>query len=174
MTAPDSSTPTGPQATHEDSIGAALGRVPSGLFIVTTVGEDGAPMGFLGSFVQQMAFAPPTVAVAVSKERGHLEAIRACKRFSVSILGEADKGLMKPFFKRPDEGSPFDEVASEVPGDGEGAPVLTDSLAWLECRLAGEHNAGDHIVVFGVVVSASKNRDGEPLTHTRKNGLKYS
>ncbi|QDV10076.1 Diflavin flavoprotein A 1 [Planctomycetes bacterium Poly30] len=169
------SEPTVPSPADSDtSIGAALGRVPSGLFIVTTVDANGAAMGFLGSFVQQMAFTPPTVAVAVSKERGHLDAIRASKRFAISVLGENDKGLMKPFFKKPGDGSPFDDVASHVPGDGQGAPVLSDALAWLECRLAGEHNAGDHIVVFGVVQSASKTREGEPLTHTRKDGLKYS
>ncbi|MFT7076658.1 MAG: flavin reductase (DIM6/NTAB) family NADH-FMN oxidoreductase RutF [Planctomycetota bacterium] len=156
----------------ESSIGGALGRVPSGLFIVSTVDEHGAALGFLASFVQQMGFTPPTVAVAVSTERGHLEAIRHSKRFAISVLGEDDKGLMKPFFKKPEDGSPFDELKSHVPTDG--APVLSDALAWLDCRLAGEHNAGDHIVVFGVVEAASKTREGEPLTHTRKNGLKYS
>ena len=154
------------------SIGAALGRVPSGLFIVTSVDEHGKALGFLGSFVQQVAFAPPTIAVAVSKERGHLEAIRGCKRFAVSVLGENDKGLMKPFFKKPEDGSPFDDVKSHTPSGQ--VPVLDDALAWVDCRLAGEHNAGDHVVVFGVVESAKKTKDGEPLVHTRKDGLKYS
>jgi len=154
-----------------DSVGAALGRIPSGLFIVTTLTGDGQPLGFLGSFVQQMALDPPTVAVAVGKDRDHLDAIRSSKRFAVSILGEDDKGLMKPFFKKPEDGSPFDDVETHAPTS---APVLKDALAWIDCRLAGEHDAGDHIVVFGVVESAAKSRDGEPLTHTRKNGLKYS
>lgn len=158
-------------ASDESSIGAALGRVPSGLFIVTAVDEHGTPMGFLGSFVQQVGFDPPTVAVAVSAGRGHLEAIRATRRFAVSVLGEEDKGLMKPFFKKPEDGSPFDDVSSHAPSGS--VPVLSDALAWLDCRFAGDHNAGDHVVVFGVVESASKTRDGEPLTHTRKNGLKY-
>lgn len=155
----------------EASIGSALGRIPSGLFIVTTVDEHGAAMGFLASFVQQVAFAPPTVSIAVSGERGHLDAIRASKRFAVSVLGEDDKGLMKPFFKKPEDGSPFDDLKTHAPSGS--VPVLDEALAWLDCRWAGEHNAGDHVVVFGVVESASKSKDGEPLTHTRKNGLKY-
>ncbi len=160
-----------PTPTSDVSIGEALGRVPSGLFIVSTVDEHGAAMGFLASFVQQVSFTPPTVAIAVSGERGHLEAIRASKRFAVSVLGEDDKGLMKPFFKKPEDGSPFDDVESHAPSGS--VPVLDDALAWLDCRWAGEHNAGDHVVVFGVVESASKTKEGEPLTHTRKNGLKY-
>ncbi len=162
---------TAKDTASDASIGAALGRVPSGLFIVTTVDEDGVAMGFLGSFVQQVSFSPPTVAVAVSSGRGHLEAIRSSKRFAISVLGEEDKGLMKPFFKKPEDGSPFDDVTSHTPSGS--VPVLSDALAWLDCRFAGDHNAGDHVVVFGVVDSASKTRDGEPMTHTRKNGLKY-
>ena len=159
--------------TDQDSLGAALGRIPSGLFIVTTTDELGKPMGFLGSFVQQVALDPPTVAVAISPEREHLAAVRAAKRFGVSVLGDGDKSLMKPFFKKPEDGSPFDDIAwASAPGGG--APYLTEALSWLDCRVAGEHNAGDHVVVFGVVEAGERARDGEPLTHTRKNGLRYS
>ena len=158
--------------TSNDAIGAALGRVPSGLFIVTTCDSSGRPIGFLGSFLQQMALDPPTVCVAISREREHLEAIRQSGRFAVSVLGDGDKGLMKPFFKMPEEGSPFDDVANRA-GPG-GCPVLEESMAWLECKVSGEHDAGDHVVIFGVVEAGEKRRDGEPLVHTRKNGLRYS
>jgi len=168
------------QPSSPESIGPALGRVPSGLFIVTTRDERGHPMGFLGSFVQQMALDPPTVAVAISKEREHLDAVRKSGRFGVSILGEDDKALMKPFFKGPEDGSPFDDVDHESaplidgPEGAEGSPFLTGALSWLDCRVAGEHNAGDHVVVFGVVESGRLAKEGAPLIHTRKNGLRYS
>ena len=55
-----------------------------------------------------------------------------------------------------------------------GAPILTDALAWLECRVTGEHDAGDHVVVFGVVDAGCLQGETAPLTHTRKNGLRYS
>lgn len=174
---PPSDHSTASDPTSEDSIGPALGRLASGLFIVTTRDERGHPMGFLGSFVQQVSLDPPTVMVAVAKGREHLDAIRAAGRFGVSVLGEEDKGLMKPFFKKPEDGSPFDDVAHGSAPDGAkgaGSPVLEDALAWFDCRVAGEHNAGDHVVVFGVVESGARAREGEPLTHTRKNGLRYA
>lgn len=158
--------------TSLDAIGPALGRVSSGLFIVTTRDEAGAPMGFLGSFVQQVALSPPTVCVAIAADREHLAHVRREQRFGVSVLGEDDKGLMKPFFKGPEDGSPFDDVAHGA-GPG-GAPVLTGALSWLECRVCGEHDAGDHVVVLGVVEAGSLQGDSAPLTHTRKNGLRYS
>ncbi|MEM6671190.1 MAG: flavin reductase family protein [Planctomycetota bacterium] len=159
-------------ASSPDEIGAALGRVPSGLFIVTTRDEEDRPLGFLGSFVQQVAIEPPTVCVAVAPEREHLAAIRRRGVFALSVLGEGDRGLMKPFFKKPEDGSPFDDV--EVESAPNGSPVLGKSLSWLECRVTGEHDAGDHIVVFGTVESGAKRRDGEPLVHTRRSGLRYS
>ena len=134
-------------------------------------------MGFLGSFVQQMAIDPPTVAVAISKEREHLDAVRKSGRFGVSILGEDDKGLMKPFFKKPEDGSPFDDVdhhSAPREDGGEGSPILTAALSWVDCKVAGEHNAGDHVVVFGIVEAGQLAREGAPLIHTRKNGLRYS
>jgi flavin reductase (DIM6/NTAB) family NADH-FMN oxidoreductase RutF len=51
--------------------------------------------------------------------------------------------------------------------------VLEGALAWLDCRLVGEHETGDHVVVFGVVEDGATLRDGEPTTHVRRNGLSY-
>ena len=149
----------------------ALGRVPSGLYVVATAGPDG-PLGFVGSFVQQVGFDPPTVCVAIGKDRDHLAAIRASERFAISILDADSQGLMGPFFKRY-EGSEtaFDHVSHEAsPG---GAPVLPEALAWLDCRISGEHDAGDHVVVFGTVTDGARLREAEPSIHVRKNGLSY-
>jgi flavin reductase (DIM6/NTAB) family NADH-FMN oxidoreductase RutF len=51
--------------------------------------------------------------------------------------------------------------------------VLSSALAWLECALEGEHETGDHVVVFGRVTDGRLVREGEPTVHLRKNGLAY-
>lgn len=152
-------------------IGQALGRLPTGLYVVTAL-SGGSPIGFVGSFVMQMGLEPPVVAVAVGKDRAHLAAIRASGRFGVSILGHGSKDLMGRFFRKHEPGSgPFDGLALEH-GAG-GTPLLADALAWLECRVTGEHPTGDHVVVFGEVTDGRLCREGEPATHVRKNGLGY-
>jgi 3-hydroxy-9,10-secoandrosta-1,3,5(10)-triene-9,17-dione monooxygenase reductase component len=150
----------------------ALGRIPSGLFVVTTV-ANGGPLGFLGSFVQQVGFAPPTVAVAVAAGREHLAAMRASKCFGVSVLDTASKHAMPPFFGKlpPGKSSPFEVLAHRV--SAHGPTVLTDALAWFVCRVTGEHAVGDHVVVFGEVVEGELLREGDPSVHLRKNGLSY-
>src|SRR5262245_17315996 len=96
--------------TETSPIARALGRIPSGLFVVSTV-REGRPVGFLGSFVMQMGFAPPTVCVGVSKSRPHLEDMRRSGRFAISILDSASRSLMTPFLRKlPPGASPFDGV----------------------------------------------------------------
>jgi flavin reductase (DIM6/NTAB) family NADH-FMN oxidoreductase RutF len=150
-------------------VARALGRIPSGQFIVTT--QDGtAPVGFLGSFVMQVGFEPPTVCVGVGKARGPLAALRAHGHFALSVLDGDSKGLMVPFFRK-DGGSPFEGLATTETTTG--CPVLSDALAWLDCSVRGEQDVGDHVVVFGEVVGGGLWREGEPLVHLRKNGLGY-
>jgi len=149
----------------------ALGRVPTGLYVVTTL-EGGRPLGFVGSFVMQVAFDPPTLSVAIARGRDHLERIRAHGSFALSVLDGTSQNLMGAFFKKHEPGKgPFDTLAHESsPG---GLPVLSGALAWLECRVSGEHACGDHVVVFGTVEHGALLRPGDPAIHLRKNGLGY-
>ena len=152
-------------------VARALGRIPSGLFIVATL-RDGRPVGFLGSFVMQMGFAPPIVCVGIGKERAQLADIRDSGRFALSILDPKSRARMAPFLRRPsDSESPFDGIP--LLSTRSGAPILADALAWVECRVSGEHATGDHVVFFGEVTDGALLREGEPSTHLRKNGLDY-
>jgi len=160
-----------PDQPDPSPLAQALGRVPTGLYLVAT--RDGEqPLGFVGSFVMQQGFAPPTLSVAVGKDRDHLAAMRASGRFTISVLDADSTGLMGAFFKKyTGTETAFDHVAhTDSPG---GVPVLTEALAWLECEVSGEHETGDHVVVFGKVTAGEQLRDGEPTTHLRKDGLGY-
>lgn len=149
----------------------ALGRIPSGIYIVTTL-RSGAPVGFVGSLVQQVAFDPPTLVLAIGTEREQLLDLRAAGRFALSVLAEGDQALMGPFLKRlPPDISPFDGL--ELARTSAGLPVLAGALAWLDCRITGERAVGDHVVVFGEVEEGQTLREAEPRVHLRRNGLGY-
>ncbi len=153
------------------SLARALGRVPTGLYVVTTR-DEGVPLGFVGSLVMQVGFEPPTLSVAIGRDRAHLAAIRRAERFAVCVLDGPSSGLMGPFFKRYPEGeSAFDHVATT--DSPTGLPILIDALAWFDCATSGEHDVGDHIVVFGTVEHAELLRAGDPSIHLRQNGLDY-
>ncbi|MBK7878719.1 MAG: flavin reductase family protein [Planctomycetes bacterium] len=154
-----------------DPLARALGRIPSGLYIVTTL-VDGQPQGFLASFVMQASLAPPIVSVSVGRDRPILAELRRSGRFAVSILDADSKKSMAAFTRRLGAGeSPFDRL--QVATTPAGLPVLAEALAWFECRLASEHATGDSVIVFGEVVAGSLTREGEPHVHVRRNGLSY-
>ena len=157
--------------TEDTPLSRALGRIPSGLFIVSTV-RDGSPVGFLGSFVMQMGFAPPTVCVGVAKSRPHLADMRKSGGFALSILDGPSRSLMAAFVRKlPQGASPFDGLSLRYAASG--SPVLADALAWVDCKITGEFETADHTAVFGEVVEGALLREGEPSTHVRKNGLGY-
>lgn len=160
-----------PSEATSGPLARALGRIPSGLFLVTTL--DGTlPVGFVCSLVQQVGFEPPTVCVAVGKARGPLAALRAKRAFGISILDAASGGVMGRFFRKHEPpATPFDGL--ELTTARTGCPLIGEALAWLDCTVVGEHELGDHVVVFGEVVAGTLRREGDPSVHLRRNGLGY-
>ena len=158
--------------TQLSDLALALGRIPTGLYVVATQTDSG-PLGFVASFLVQTGFVPPTLCVAIGRDRNHLAAIRSRGRFGVSILDQASRDTMGVFFRKyPPGQGPFDQL--DVGEARNGSPVLEGALAWLECELIGEFDSGgDHIVVFGEVTDARLLREGDPHVHLRKNGLSY-
>ena len=52
----------------QSNLAAVLGRIPSGIFIVT-LRHNGQETGMLSSWVMQAGFEPPMVTVAVNRSR---------------------------------------------------------------------------------------------------------
>lgn len=154
----------------------ALGRIPSGLFIVTWRDGD-QDRGMLASWVMQAGFDPPMVTVAVAPGRDLLTAIEADRPFVVNVLGEHQRSLLARFGKPAAAGEdPFAGLA--VSRAGCGAAALADAASWLECsavsRTGGNDTVrGDHVVVLARVIAAGTGSDQPPLVHLRKNGLRY-
>jgi flavin reductase (DIM6/NTAB) family NADH-FMN oxidoreductase RutF len=171
--APSSSGPAPHEASREADLAVALGRIPSGLFVVTWR-EGGADRGMLASWVMQAGFEPPLVSVAVGSSRDLLAALAGGAAFVVNVLAESQKGLLGRFGKPPAAGEdPFAGLAVERTADG--AAALADAAAWLACRPVAEAVApgGDHVVVVGRVEAARGTTAAEPLVHVRRNGLRY-
>jgi flavin reductase (DIM6/NTAB) family NADH-FMN oxidoreductase RutF len=153
--------------TVDAEIAAALGRIPSGLFVVAW--RDGeADRCMLASWIMQAGFSPPLVSVAVASTRDLLAALDQGRSFAVSVLAESQRPLLARFGKpTPDAFAGLDVHRTES-----GAAALADAAAWLECRPGARVAHGDHVVVLAEVVAAG-GRGTEPAIHVRKNGLRY-
>jgi flavin reductase (DIM6/NTAB) family NADH-FMN oxidoreductase RutF len=161
------SQPASTSSADDPAIASALGRIPSGLFVVAWR-DSNADRSMLASWVMQAGFAPPLVSVAVAAARDLLAAIDREVTFVVSVLADSQRPLLARFGKPSTD--PFAGLA--VHRTPSGTAALADAAAWLECRAVARATHGDHVIVLGEVLSAG-GAGSEPLTHVRKNGLRY-
>jgi flavin reductase (DIM6/NTAB) family NADH-FMN oxidoreductase RutF len=154
-----------------DGLMAAIGRVPSGLFVLT-LRHGNRETGMLASWVQQCSFDPPQISAAIRKGRYALDWLAAGANFAVNVVPEGEKKLVSHFGKGFDEGEEA-FAGLDVIRDAEAAPVLAASHAYLDCRVAALHDVGDHVLVVGRVVGGAVHTDARPATHVRKSGKHY-
>ena len=69
----------------DKQLAAALGRLPSGLFVLT-VSRGRVETGMLASWVQQCSFAPPSLTVAIQRGREISSLLTAGSGFCLNIL----------------------------------------------------------------------------------------
>ncbi|WP_082840610.1 flavin reductase family protein [Gemmata sp. SH-PL17] len=154
-----------------ESLAAALGRVPSGLYVLTARNGDDET-GMLASWVQQCSFDPPQVSVAVNNQRYVLDWLQDGAVFVLNVVPEGGKALVAHFGKGFSSGEPAFE-GLEVTRERGIPPVLLAAHAYLVCHVANRLTVGDHTLIVGRVTAGAVLHDSKPTVHVRKNGLKY-
>ncbi len=150
---------------------AALGRIPSGMFIVTVRhGED--ETGMLASWIQQCSFDPPQVSIAVRRGRWLAGWLTEGAALVVNILDDAQTDMIVHFGRgfAPDEPA-FNGL--EIQRSESNTAVLSDALAFLDCRVQTSVSAGDHDLCIARVVGGRVLNEGHSMVHIRKSGLHY-
>ena len=153
-------------------IAAALGRVPSGVFILTAR-HGGRSAAMLVSWVQQASFEPPAVVAALAKDRPIRQVVEAGREFALSVVPQDDKALMRKYARPiPPEVDPFEGMGLVQTAGGQ--PALADALAYLECRLMSVCDfGGDHDLFVAAVTGGAILKPGPSFTHLRGNGFRY-
>lgn len=128
-----------------------MGRYPTGVTIVAARGSTAMVIGSFGS----ASLDPPLVMFLPGKSSSSWPAIEDTGHFAVSVLGAHQGEVCHTVFEKGDD--PFD--AFEWHTVSTGSPVLHDCLAWVDCRIADVHDAGDHWIVLGEVVALG---EGDP------------
>jgi flavorubredoxin/flavin reductase (DIM6/NTAB) family NADH-FMN oxidoreductase RutF len=150
----------------------ALGRIVGSLCIVTT--SQGEVKGaMLASWVAQATFTPPGLTIAVAKERAIESLLYNHSHFVLNILPEGQHlGLMKHFLKpfAPGEDR-FVGVATKTADNG--APILKDALAYLECTVQDRMECGDHWIIYVTIAQGKVLNEGLTAVHHRKSGSYY-
>jgi flavin reductase (DIM6/NTAB) family NADH-FMN oxidoreductase RutF len=156
---------------QQKQLAAALGRIPSGLFVLTARHGE-SETGMLASWVQQCSFEPPHISVALSRERVVASWLSEGAIFALNILDDTQTDMISHFGRGFDLGEPA-FTGLEVTRLPSGLIVLDEALAYLECQVVGRCPAGDHDLFLGQVLAGRLLAQGQPMVHVRKSGAHY-
>ncbi|HVH09271.1 MAG TPA: flavin reductase family protein [Gemmatimonadales bacterium] len=151
---------------------AVLGRFPYALCALT-VKRQADEHGMTASWVSQASLDPPMVVVAVENTSKTIGMIRDAHQFALNVLLDGQRELAGKL-GRASASTPHKlKGVKTKPAPVSGAPILSDALGWVDCRVVATLPAGDHTLVLGEVVEAGvEHADGAPLT-LQAAGLTY-
>jgi len=138
----------------------ALGTMTYGIYILTTA-QDERMNGMVASWVTQVSYEPPLLAVAVHKNRLSHKLIQESGRFALHVLGHDQKELISRFMaSEPDV--KFADIAWVAGRTG--CPILKDCVAYFECTLHTRIQPGNHTIFIGEVTEVGEIADKRPLS----------
>ena len=157
----------------DNSLQKALGRISSGLYIITAQkGEINSAM--IASWVIQASFNPLGVAIAVAKDRAIESFLQSSDRFVLNVLEEGNyQHLIKHFLKRFPPGADRFAGIKTVPANN-GSPIIAESLAYMECQVTSRLECSDHWLIYSTVEGGRVAKlDSLTAVHHRKVGNSY-
>jgi flavin reductase (DIM6/NTAB) family NADH-FMN oxidoreductase RutF len=157
-------------ADHSATVSAAelrhaLGHLPTGVTVVTSLQADGGPTGTTVSAVCSLSAEPALLLVCLAHSSETLHAIRAHRAFAVNVLADGQHPLSSNFARSGAEAS-WDAVEH---GPLEtGLPRLEGTIAAFDCVVHELLAGGDHEIVIGRVRHVEvAEPDERPLLHWR-------
>jgi flavin reductase (DIM6/NTAB) family NADH-FMN oxidoreductase RutF len=143
----------------------ALGHLPTGVTVVTSLARDGSPIGTTVSAVCSVSAQPALLLVCLTKSSETLEAIRGHRGFAVNVLADGQHVLSSNFARAGADAS-WDGIEHQLLETG--LPRLDGTLAAFDCVVHEMLEGGDHDIVIGRVRGAHvADLEDRPLLHWR-------
>ncbi len=152
----------------------ALGRLSGGLYVVTAA-QQGRSGAMVASWVSQASYEPPSLTVAVARERAIEALLQVDDRFVLNVLRQDNhQPLLRHFLRRFPPGADRFAGIPVLKGVAAGGPVLGDALAYLGCRVTQRLETADHWIVVAEVEEGSvSDTEAATAVHHRKFGNHY-
>jgi flavin reductase (DIM6/NTAB) family NADH-FMN oxidoreductase RutF len=141
--------------TRPASLREVMAAFATGVTVLTAAGAR--CHGMTANAFTSVSLDPPLVLCCVARTARMHDAITSARCFAVSLLGAGQEDVARYFSdkRRPRGLVQFDAVGW-TPGPHTGAPLLADSLGWLECELVESYDGGDHSVFIGRVLASNR------------------
>jgi 3-hydroxy-9,10-secoandrosta-1,3,5(10)-triene-9,17-dione monooxygenase reductase component len=126
---------------------------------IVTANCANGPVGLTIQSVMALSLNPAMILVSIDRNSTSWPLIAEQSRFVVNVLSTGQEELARSFAK---SGGPKFDGVDWVPGPRTGAPILKDSLAWIECEIQDTFDGGDHRIVTARVIGLGA--DADPST----------
>ncbi len=186
MAEPGGSGPTGPYppevATDEQRVEydklrrRVLWKMPSGLYVIGSRGREPAAKNLMtANWVTQLSFDPKLVGIGIERGAFTHELIDTGECFSVCFIDREDRAIVRKFTKPVEvdlsaktlNGFPYVERVT-------GAPILAQSVAYLDCELRERVATGGHTMFIGEIVDGGFLRDEDtPVLRMEDTRMNY-
>ena len=138
-----------------------MGQYCTGVVIVTG-NEGGALVGFAAQSFVSLSLEPPLIAICPAKTSTSWPRIRATGHFCINVLAHDQEAVSEDFAQSGRAADISWTTNATV------SPILDGVIAFVECALDAEHDAGDHTVAVGRVLEFETLRpDARPLIYFR-------
>ena len=147
-----------------NDVAAIFRQLTLGVYVVG-VARDEQRDAFTAAWVMQVSFAPLLLAVSINPDNASYPLLHAGGGFTVNVLRRGQLDLARHFGTR--SGRDQDKLAGIAwrPGRN-GAPILEEAVAYLDCELRTSLLVGDHVLVIGRVIDGRiLTRDAVPRTY---------
>lgn len=139
----------------------AMGCFATGITVVTTLWADSTPVGLTANSFTSVSLDPPLLLICLAKSSSSLSAFEQSDKFAVNILHIGQQPTSNLFTsKTADRFGQVDWSLGET-----GVPILTNSLASMECTCQARHDGGDHVIIVGKVERARFEPRRDPLLY---------
>jgi flavin reductase (DIM6/NTAB) family NADH-FMN oxidoreductase RutF len=143
---------------------AVMGRFATGVTVVTTaLGSQRA--GVTVNAFCSVSLDPPLVLVCIERTAHIHNLLLEAGVFAVNLLAEGQDEVARCFAVSSDRRN-RDFCGCETRSDQTGAPVLRDTLGYLDCKITDVFPGGDHSIIVGHV-EALGGTDRAPLVYYR-------
>lgn len=125
-----------------------MGHFATGVTVVTTVGDNGAPVGMTANSFASVSLDPPLIVWSIGLKAPSLGAFRRHPSFAINIMCEDSKDLALNFARPSDD--KFANISWKPGLDG--VPVLDDAAVVIQCCTEMRMPGGDHEMYLGRVM----------------------
>lgn len=140
-----------------------LGCYATGVAIITTHTPDRGMVGVTVNSFASVSLDPPLILVSLARTANVLSSFQQTEHFAVNILAFGQEDLSN-MFARPSTASWEAILYAE---NAHGVPLLSGTLAQLECTKTEERDGGDHIILLGRVDLFHLHQPADPLLFVR-------